>query len=290
MVRPAATMAVVPNTADSDVLSRMEAAEQVLRSAGVEVEPCPDTAEELLRRAVRWQRYARGPAPQPLRGCAFDVARGTLRLWAATGGLPAAMPAVVASRRQVQLARVALSAEARMRCARLRARLGQEAALLSLHSIAEFDGRLRTEVSRAAAELDNAVSRRIAALGLPVESVGWNVDDVVPVRRSSRLENRLTAVLGVGFGAGVAVTVGRFSAAVWPDRAVVAGIGSALLGLVLMGWVVGARRLLIERAAAERWAAETTTNLRTAFDERVLSRMLAAEAAARTGSGGDTPN
>lgn len=276
--------------ADADVLSRMAPASAVLRAAGVEVEPAADTTEGLLRQAVRWQRYARGPAPERLRNCGMDLARGSLRLWTAAGGVPGPVAPVV-SPRQIQLARMQLSAQCRTTCSQLRAQLVSEAATLPIRGLPEFGQRLRAEVARTGAEWDGAVSRRIAALGVPDHSVSaWNVGEAVPPPRNGRLENRLTTVLGVGFGTGVAVTVGRFAAALWPDRAVAVGIASALLGLSLMCWVVAARRLLIERTAAERWVAETTANMRTEMEERLLTRMLDAESATRTASAEDAPN
>lgn len=276
--------------ADSDALTRMAPASAVLRAAGVEVEPCADTTEGLLRQAVHWQRFARGAAPERLRACGMDLARGSLRLWTAAGGVPGPVAPVV-SRRQIQLARMQLSAQCRTICSQLRAQLVREAATLPVRGLTQFGERVRAEVLRAAAELDGILSRRIAAFGVLEEPVSdWKVGEAVPPPRISRLENRLATALGVGFGAGIAVTVGRFAAALWSDRAVAAGIAGGLLGLALMCWVVAARRLLIERAAAERWVTETTGHLRADMEQRVLTRMLVAESAARNPSAGDTPN
>jgi threonine dehydratase len=69
------------------------------------------------------------------------------------------------------------------------------------------------------------------------------------------------------------------------DRTLVA-VACGLLGLALTSWTVLARRLVAERAAAERWIVETVASLRVALEERVLTRMLAAECA----RAGDTPN
>ena len=51
------------------------------------------------------------------------------------------------------------------------------------------------------------------------------------------------------------------------------------LGLVTSSWVVGARRLLADRAALERWVLEVVAELRAVLDERVLTAVLAVEEA-----------
>lgn len=66
---------------DDATLARMTAAVAVVRAAGA-----PDvsgsTRADQLRRAVHWQRYARGPVSALHRACAMDIARAALRLWA----------------------------------------------------------------------------------------------------------------------------------------------------------------------------------------------------------------
>ena len=51
------------------------------------------------------------------------------------------------------------------------------------------------------------------------------------------------------------------------------------MGLVLTVWVVGIRGLLHDRAVLDRWVTEVTTSLRSAVEERVATRVLAAETA-----------
>ncbi|MGK2903540.1 MAG: hypothetical protein ACSLE7_11820 [Mycobacterium sp.] len=68
---------------DHGVLAAMDAAADVLRAAGLEA----DHAEP-LRRAVRAQRYGRGPVNALHRSCSADIARGALRLAAGHGQLP----------------------------------------------------------------------------------------------------------------------------------------------------------------------------------------------------------
>lgn len=80
--------AAMTETGDDAVLTRMTAAAAVMTAAGA-----PDVAgsarDDHLRRAIRWQRYARGPVSALHRACATDISRGALRLWArAEGGDP----------------------------------------------------------------------------------------------------------------------------------------------------------------------------------------------------------
>ncbi len=82
---------------DDTVLARMAAALAVAEAAGLEVGPCgpcspsEDPADHLAR-ALRWQRYstggtnAGGRVSDINRACGADIARGSLRLWAASSG------------------------------------------------------------------------------------------------------------------------------------------------------------------------------------------------------------
>jgi hypothetical protein len=72
---------------DHTAIARMAAAVDVVEAAGLHVDGC-DTAEAQLRRAVRWQHYARGPVTDVHRACGADIARGSLRLWSKAGGSP----------------------------------------------------------------------------------------------------------------------------------------------------------------------------------------------------------
>ena len=63
----------------------MAAAVDLAEAAGLEVGRADDPAGHLPR-AVRWQRYSRGPASDLHRACGADIARGSLRLWSQAGG------------------------------------------------------------------------------------------------------------------------------------------------------------------------------------------------------------
>ena len=73
---------------DDVVLARMSAAAAVVTAAGVS-DLVGATGSDHLRRAIHWQRYARGPVSALHKACATDIARGSLRLWAREGGVPA---------------------------------------------------------------------------------------------------------------------------------------------------------------------------------------------------------
>jgi hypothetical protein len=75
---------------DAVVLARRAAAADVLTAAGeipsgeIPVAEIPDGSGEpdaALRRAISFQRYARGPVAVLHRACGADIVRGELRLW-----------------------------------------------------------------------------------------------------------------------------------------------------------------------------------------------------------------
>ncbi len=86
-------------------------------------------------------------------------------------------------------------------------------------------------------------------------------------------------LLGAGFGLGVALTLSRLLADLAPQWTVAGVIACAAVGVVLTLWVVGTRGLLHDRAVLDRWVAEVVSGLRAGLEERVASRMLAAESA-----------
>ena len=77
--------------ADAVVLARMAAAVDVIAAPETAAGPTGGRSAQ-LRRAIHWQRYARGPVSGLHRACGIDIARGALRLWVQAGGIPVAMP------------------------------------------------------------------------------------------------------------------------------------------------------------------------------------------------------
>jgi hypothetical protein len=75
---------------DDTVVARMAAAVDLAEAAGLDPVSCDrDDPAAHLPRAVRWQRYSRGPVSDLHRACGADIARGSLRLWSqACGSLP----------------------------------------------------------------------------------------------------------------------------------------------------------------------------------------------------------
>ena len=85
-------------------------------------------------------------------------------------------------------------------------------------------------------------------------------------------------VLGAGFGLGVALGVSRLFAGLAPGLTIAGLVAGGVVGLLLTVWVVGMRGLLNDRAVLDRWVSEVTGMLQSAVEERVATRVLAAEA------------
>jgi hypothetical protein len=86
-------------------------------------------------------------------------------------------------------------------------------------------------------------------------------------------------VLGAGFGLGVALGVSRLFAGLAPGLTIVGLVAGGVIGLLLTVWVVGVRGVLSDRAVLDRWINELTAALQSMLEERVATRVLAAEAA-----------
>lgn len=72
---------------DGTVVARMAVAVDLAQASGLKVKlEARDDPTAYLPRAVRWQRYSRGPVSDLHRACAVDITRGSLRLWSRAGG------------------------------------------------------------------------------------------------------------------------------------------------------------------------------------------------------------
>lgn len=197
-------------------------------------------------------------------------------------GAVLAAPVRVAVRRQrgpdptarirLQQSRLESLAVIRSECAALRVELQAEAAAAA--RAGHFVRRARRRIAQAAAEIGAEITLQFGDSG---GRPGPAAFPDQPPPRPAALEGRLATVLGVAFGAGAALTVGRLLADLAPGWVPVAAVGSGAAGLGLGLWVIRTRRLLAERAAADRWAIEAVAALRSALEEQVSGRVLAAE-------------
>ncbi|BBX28204.1 hypothetical protein [Mycolicibacterium alvei] len=193
-------------------------------------------------------------------------------------------------RSQMQQARVQLGYFARNRCNSVRTELQEDVAGISRRRIATFEEYARQRAGEVVGEVDEGVTAHLRGvateLDLPVpapSAAGAVVPDLLsPPLRSRTLETRLMLVLGTGFGLGVAVAVSRLLVGAAPRLAVAGLVVGAVVGLLLAVWVVGTRALLHDRAVLDRWVGEITATLRSAVEELVATRVLAAETALTT--------
>lgn len=272
---------------DDVVLSRMVAAAEVLRESGLPVPPVP---ADPLAAAIRWRRYTDGPVSDLHRACAADLSRGALRLWdrrPAAAARPRPASVRTAGLRQ---SRIEAAASVRSGCATLRAELQSGAAETSRAEA--FVRRARHRITGVAAEADAEITRLLAAAGFGPDD--WPDPPMAPEEpplRPTALEGRLTALLGVMVGAGAALTLGRALTGLVPGWSAAIATGCAVIGLTISGWVVRVRRVLSERAAADRWVAEMTAALRSMLEDRVTARFAAAEVTLLTSApfGGSRP-
>ena len=277
---------------DDLALALMRAGADVVREAGMPVDldaghwttgHLGDAA--LLSRAVRWQAYAGGPVSEVHGACGRAIARGLLRVWARRQGITTGGAAARGA--GLRQARVRLLGRIRTRCAALRAELRAAAAALPHRRGAAFEAYVGRRVSEVARELSQAAEwefeRGFGDPGAPGRAAAihradeMNIDP--PAAGSARLENRLTMLLGAGFGTGAALAAARVAGEALPASGPVAAAAAAIAGTVLGGALVRTRRLLVRRAVLDRWVIEVTAQLRAELEERVVVLALAAEAA-----------
>jgi hypothetical protein len=248
------------------VLTTMAAAAAVLESAGLSIDRRDDAAAH-LRRARYWRGYSAGPVLDLHRRCGQDISRGSLRLLRSGRAEPAD------ARVQLQRVRLQLIAAGRTRAGALRTELA---------AAPTVDGRARQQRVRAAlselfATADAESARALAAVS-GVVTTPWRMPPVPDPPAGSRPdERRLSAVLGAGFGLGVALATMRLvSGLAGVPEAGAVGLG-ALVGVVLTGWVVVLRGRLQARAGVDRWAADAITAVRQRAEDELARRYLDAQ-------------
>ncbi|KQY03978.1 hypothetical protein ASD37_24485 [Mycobacterium sp. Root135] len=187
-------------------------------------------------------------------------------------------------RRVLAGARLRLLRVVRDESATLRAELRDGAAEVGVGGSAGFEAlvtaaALRFHV-RLAEEVDRVVDTAAAGLGLTATPAPPRPDPPDTSRTttsSRRLEGQLVAVLGVGFGTGVAVACSRLLAGLVPGSSALGWAAGIAAGLALVVWVVRARGLLHDRAMLDRWAVEVVAALRWHGEAMVAERLLGAE-------------
>ncbi|MBP1818509.1 hypothetical protein [Mycobacterium sp. OAE908] len=196
----------------------------------------------------------------------------------------------IALRSHIQQARVQLTYFARNRCTSVRAELQEDASNTSRRKLGEFEAYVRTRAEEVVDEVDEGITTHLSdvatELGLSApERPGPAPRPEVtsPLLKSRRLETQLTMVVGAGFGFGVALAVTRLFAGLAPGLTVAGLVAGGLVGLLLTVWVVGIRGLLQDRAVLDRWVTDVTATWRAVVEERVATRVLAAEAALTSG-------
>ncbi|MGH3633195.1 hypothetical protein [Mycobacterium sp.] len=190
-------------------------------------------------------------------------------------------------RSQIQQARVQLSYFVRNRCASVRSELQEDVAALTRRTLPEFEADARSRLGQVIAEVDEGTTAQLAdvaqVLSLTAASPGPaalpSPEVGTPPLKSRRLETRLVMLLGAGFGLGVALTLGRLLASLAPGLTAAGTVACVAIGLAAAVWVVGTRGLLADRALLDRWVGEATGSLRSAVEQLVATRMLAAESA-----------
>ncbi len=261
------------------------------------------------RRGMAWVAVAAAPdLGEPCVDDLVEVLRNPRRgRWEAPGGRRRTAPE--ASRADAVVRRAAL-ARLRLellrtihdRAATLRSDLRDGAAGVAAGGSDGFEALVRDEARRFEADLEDRITGALRATAAELgrdgpavaASTGRRFEEPDAVRRvpssSRRLEARLMAVLGMGFGLGVALASSRLLTGLAPGPSIVGTVGGAAVGLAVVVWVVRARGLLHERALLDRWVVEVVAGLRWHGEAVVAERLIEAEArwsAARPGRAPD---
>jgi hypothetical protein len=155
--------------------------------------------------------------------------------------------------------------------------------------LGEFESYVRTRAGEVIDEVDEGITKHLGdvanelGLSAPPPPPPLGAPEVArPPLKTRRLETQLTMIVGAGFGFGVALAVTRLFAGLAPGLTIAGLIAGGVAGLLLTVWVVGIRGLLRDRAVLDRWVTDVTATLRSAVEERVATRVLAAETALTT--------
>ncbi|MEZ0382828.1 hypothetical protein [Mycobacterium sp. pW045] len=194
---------------------------------------------------------------------------------------------VIGLRSRIAQARVQLSYFARKRCASVRGELAEDAAGMTRRRLPQFEADVRGRLEEVVAEVDQGVSEHLAdvaqELGLSGDAAATTstpqFEIGAPALSSRRLETQLMTLLGAGFGLGVALALSRLFANLAPGLTAAGAVACVVVGVAVTVWVVRIRGLLRDRAVLDRWVGEATAALRSALQELVALRVVAAESA-----------
>jgi hypothetical protein len=128
----------------------------------------------------------------------------------------------------------------------------------------------------------NELERELGLPTGPAEPVSVAPLSLPVVPQARRLESRLTTLLGLSFGLGVVLMLGRAGVigspadlpAPWGSVGLVV---SLVLGTCLGWWVARTRNLLQARVSLDRWVTDVAATLRAAAKEQVAARLLEVE-------------
>jgi hypothetical protein len=232
---------------DLVVLSAMTLAVDVVEAAGYVVDRT-DSGAAHLRRAVWWRDCEVRVDDAVTRAACADVVRGSLRLLAT--GVRLDGPGGTDPRH----VRVRLVLRARADCSAALARWRAEVAVAGRRDGPRLRAGVRADAETLLAgvhELVGGRARSVGPLVLPE-----------PVPRARRIETTLTAVLGTGFGLGVALGATRLLDGMLAGYATYAAAAGLFVGVAVTSWVVAARGVLHGRAVLDRWVCDVATAVR----------------------------
>jgi hypothetical protein len=187
---------------------------------------------------------------------------------------------------QIQQARLQLTDFARNRCTSVSAELQEDASNMSRRRLGEFEQYVRTRAGEVVDEVDEGITKHLGdvatelGLSAPAPPPPLPRPEVSqPALKLRRLQTALMMVLGAACGFGVALAVTRLFAGLALGLTIAGLVAGALVGLLLTVWVAGIRWRLHDRAVLDRWVTDVTAMLRSTVEERVATRVLAAETA-----------
>lgn len=193
----------------------------------------------------------------------------------------------IAVRSQIRQARVQLTSFAHNRSASVRGELQEDAAAVTRGGLNAFTDYARDRIADAVADVDAGITTQLTdvahELDMTVDVADApelpTVHVAEPPLPTRRLEARLTMVVGVGFGLGMALALNRLFADLAPGARLAGAAVGMVCGAAAAAWMINTRRLLHHRAVLDRWVGESSGSLRSAAEQLVAARVVWAESA-----------